>query len=157
MDFDQPLGQRSILVGRVGSGKAPDPFALALLVSGAMPNTGIGRTNSDILTLLQAAMPLQSELKRRMARLIERTYKRGKVSISCSYRVNGEATPKTSLRLELANEAFCLADVASFHALSDTKKIDELFGFSPQGDVRGSNVAIAPKPKGSHFPYWKRT
>lgn len=145
MDFDQPLGQRSILVGRVGSGKSSRPLALALLVSGAMPNTGIGRTNSDIFDAVASGDAFTVGVETEDGKRIERTYKRGKKgSISCSYRVNGEATPKNLFELELANEGFCLADVASFHALSDTKKIDELFRlFPPQGDVRGINVAIA--------------
>lgn len=145
MDFDQPLGQRSILVGRVGSGKSSRPLALALLVSGAMPNTGIGRTNSDIFDAVASGDAFTVGLETDDGKTLERTYKRGKKgSISCSHRVNGEATPKNLFELELANEGFCLADVASFHALSDTKKIDELFRlFPPQGDVRGINVAIA--------------
>lgn len=145
MDFDQPLGQRSVLVGRVGSGKSSRPLALALLVTGAMPNTGIGRTNADIFVAVASGDAFTVGVETEDGKKLERTYKRGKKgSISCSYRVDGETTPKHLFELELANEGFCLADVASFHALSDAKKIDELFRlFPPQGDVRGINFIIA--------------
>ena len=145
MDFDQPLGQRSILVGKVGSGKSSRPLALALLVSGAMPNTGIGRTNADIFDAVASGDAFTVGLETDDGKTLERIYKRSKKgAVSCSFRINGEATPKNLFEVELAHEGFCVADVASFHALSDAKKNDELFRlFPPQGDVRGINAAIA--------------
>lgn len=145
MDFDQPLGQRSILVGKVGSGKSSRSLALALLVSGAMPNTGIGRTNADIFNAVASGDSFTVGVETDDGKRLERIYRRGpKGSVSCSYRVDGETTPKNLFELELDHEGFSMADVAAFHALSDAKKIDELFRlFPPQGDVRGINAVIA--------------
>ncbi len=81
MDFDQPLGQRSILVGKVGSGKSSRPLALALLVSGAMPNTGIGRTNADIFDAVASGDAFTVGLETDDGKTLERIYKRSKKAL----------------------------------------------------------------------------
>lgn len=49
MDFDQSLALRTVITGRIGSGKSSRALALALLVTGSLPGTGIAKSNSDIL------------------------------------------------------------------------------------------------------------
>lgn len=76
---------------------------------------------------------------------LERTYRHKKDgSVSCDCRVDGERTAKNLFEVELDRQGIGIADVAGFLALSDAKKVDELFRlFPPAGDVRGLNASIS--------------
>lgn len=145
LDFDQPLERRSIFTGKVGSGKSSRSLAVALLVTGALPNTGIARTNAEMFNAVASGDTLSVGIETDEGKTLERIYKRGKKgSVSCSFRIDSEPVPKNLFELELDHEGICIADVTSFHALSDAKKIDELFRlFPPKGDVRGINADMA--------------
>ncbi len=120
MDFDQPLGQRSHTCGQGWQRGHPLPWRCLFQGDAQYWHRAHQFGYFDAVASGDAfTVGVETEDGKR----IERTYKRGKkklykLLIPCEWR----ATPKTSLRLELANEGFCLADVASFHALSEYQK-----------------------------------
>lgn len=144
LSFDQPLGLRTLIMGRVGSGKSSRSLALALLVTGGLPGIGISHTNSDVFRAVGSGDTLTVGIEIDDGKTFERTYKRKKDgSVSCDCRVDGERTSKNLFEMELDRQGISIADVAGFLALSDAKKVDELFRlFPPDGDVRGLNVSI---------------
>lgn len=144
LEFDQPLAPRTLLLGRVGSGKSSRSLALALLVTGGLPGTGISRTNAEIFHAVGSGDTLTVGMEIDGTTTLERTYRRKKSgTVSCDYRVDGERTSKNLFEVELDRQGVSIGDVAGFMALSDAKKIDELFRlFPPAGDVRGLNASI---------------
>lgn len=144
LDFDQVLAPHTLLVGRVGSGKSSRPLALALLVTGGLPGTGIARTNSEIFHAVGCADTLTVGMEIDGQTTLERTYRRKKDgSVGCDFRINGERALKNLFEVELDRQGISIADVAGFLALSDAKKVDELFRlFPPAGDVRGLSASI---------------
>lgn len=144
LDFDQPLALRTVLTGRVGSGKSSRSLALALLVTGGLPGTGIARTNGDILDAVGNGDSLTVGLELDDGTTLERAYKRWKNGIvGCEFRIAGEKCPKHLFEMELDRRGVGIADVSGFLALSDAKKVDELFRlFPPTGDVRGLSASI---------------
>lgn len=144
LSFDHTLGLRTLIMGRVGSGKSSRTLALALLVTGGLPGIGISRTNSDVFRAVGSGDTLTVGIEIDGGKTFERTYKRKKDgSVSCDCRVDGERTSKNLFEMELDRQGISIADVAGFLNLSDAKKVDELFRlFPPDGDVRGLNVSI---------------
>ncbi len=144
MDFDQSLALRTVITGRIGSGKSSRALALALLVTGSLPGTGIAKSNSDILNAVGNGDSLTVGLEFDDGVTLERSYKRKKNgAVGCEYRNAGESVPKNLFELELDRRGASIADVSAFLALSDAKKVDELFRlFPPAGDVRGLGAAI---------------
>ena len=144
MDFDQSLALRTVITGRIGSGKSSRALALALLVTGSLPGTGIAKSNSDILNVVGNGDSLTVGLEFDDGVTRERSYKRKKNgAVGCEYRNAGESVPKNLFELELDRRGVSIADVSAFLALSDAKKVDELFRlFPPAGDVRGLGAAI---------------
>ncbi len=144
MDFDQSLALRTVITGRIGSGKSSRALALALLVTGSLPGTGIAKSNSDILNAVGNGDSLTVGLEFDDGVTLERAYKRKKNgAVGCEYRNAGESVPKNLFELELDRRGVSIADVSAFLALSDAKKVDELFRlFPPAGDVRGLGAAI---------------
>lgn len=143
LDFDQPLAPHTVIVGRVGSGKSSRALALTLAVTGSLP--GMAR-NNDILSAIGDGNRLLVGIEFDNGSTFEREFRRkpknGSVTSSC--RVNDEPVAKNLFELELDRMGVCIADPAAFLALSDSKKIDELFRlFPPAGDVRGLNADIA--------------
>lgn len=145
LDFNQPLGLRTLIMGRVGSGKSSRSLALALLVTGGLPGTGIARTNAEIFKAVGSGDTLTVGMELDGGKTFERTYRCKKGgAIGCGYRIDGEPTPKNIFEMELDRQGIGIADVAGFLALSDAKKVDELFRlFPPAGDVRGLNASIS--------------
>lgn len=144
LDFDQSLEAHTLIVGRVGSGKSSRPLALALLVTGGLPGTGIARTNSEIFHAVGSGDTLTVGVEIDGQTTLERSYKRKKDgSVGCDFRINGERALKNLFEVEIDRQGISIADVAGFLALSDAKKVDELFRlFPPAGDVRGLSSAI---------------
>lgn len=143
LDFDQPLAPHTVIVGRVGSGKSSRALALALAATGSLP--GLAR-NNDILSAIGNGDRLLVGIEFDNGSTFEREFRRkpknGAVTSSC--RVNDEPVAKNLFELELDRMGVCIADAAAFLALSDSKKIDELFRlFPPAGDVRSLNADIA--------------
>lgn len=145
LDFNQPLALRTLIMGRVGSGKSSRSLALALLVTGGLPGTGIARTNAEIFKAVGSGDTLTVGMELDGGKTFERTYRCKKGgAIGCGYRIDGEPTPKNIFEMELDRQGIGIADVAGFLALSDAKKVDELFRlFPPAGDVRGLNASIS--------------
>lgn len=145
LDFNQPLTLRTLIMGRVGSGKSSRSLALALLVTGGLPGTGIARANSEIFKAVSSGDTMTVGIEIDGVKTLERAYRRKKDgSISCDCRVDGERTTKNLFEVELDRQGISIADVAGFLALSDAKKVDELFRlFPPAGDVRGLNASIS--------------
>ena len=146
LDFDQPLALRTLITGRVGSGKSARALALALLVTGGLPGTGIARQNAEIFKAVGGGDTLTVGMAadgRQFERIFRRK-KNGAVTTDC--RIDGEPTPKNLFEMELDRQGVGIADVSGFLTLSDARKIDELFRlFPPAGDVRGLNAAIAAR------------
>lgn len=145
LDFNQPLTLRTLIMGRVGSGKSSRSLALALLVTGGLPGTGIARANSEIFKAVGRGDTMTVGIEIDGGKTLERTYRRKKDgSVNCDCRVDGERVPKNLFDLEIDRQGIGIADVAGFLALSDAKKVDELFRlFPPAGDVRGLNASIS--------------
>lgn len=143
LDFDQALEPYTVITGRVGSGKSARALALILLVTGGLP--GIARTNGDVFRAVCGGDELTVGIETSSGKVLERSFRRGKKgSIGGSFRVDGEGTPKHLFEVALEKEGIAVADVASFLALSDAKKIDELFRlFPPAGNVLGLKAAIS--------------
>lgn len=143
LEFDQPLSPYTVITGRVGSGKSARALALTLLVTGGLP--GISRTNGDVFRAVCGGDELTVGIETISGKVLERSFRRGKKgAIGGSFRVDGEGTPKHLFEVALEKEGIAVADVASFLALSDAKKIDELFRlFPPAGNVLGLNTAIS--------------
>lgn len=144
LDFEQPLEKHTLITGPVGSGKSARALALALLATGSLPGTGIAKQNAEIFKAvggqgdtLTVGMVIDNQ------RRLERTFRRKKNGVTSDFRLNGEVLPKNLFEVELNNAGVSVADVAGFLALSDAKKVDELFRlFPPAGDVRGISAAI---------------
>lgn len=144
LDFDQSLALRTLIMGRVGSGKSSRSLALALLATGGLAGTGIARTNAEIFKAVGSGDTLTVGIEIDGGTTLERIYKRKNGTVSCDCRVNGERTAKNLFEVELDRQGISIADVAGFLALSDAKKVDELFRlFPPAGDVRGLNASIS--------------
>lgn len=144
LDFDQSLALRTLIMGRVGSGKSSRSLALALLATGGLAGTGIARTNAEIFKAVGRGDTLTVGIEIDGGTTLERIYKRKNGTVSCDCRVNGERTAKNLFEVELDRQGISIADVAGFLALSDAKKVDELFRlFPPAGDVRGLNASIS--------------
>ena len=141
LDFDQPLALRTLITGRVGSGKSARALALALLVTGSLP--GIAKQNAEIFKAVGTGDTLTVGMEVD-GRTFERTFRRkknGTVTTDC--RIDGEPIPKNLFEMELDREGVGIADVSGFLALSDARKIDDLFRlFPPAGDVRGLTASI---------------
>lgn len=144
LDFDQPLALRTVIMGKVGSGKSSRALALALLVTGSLPGTGVAKSNSDILNAVGNGDSLTVGLEFDDGVTLERAYKSRKNGVvGCEFRIAGERCPKHLFEMELDRRGVSIADVPAFLALSDAKKVDELFRlFPPAGDVRGLGAAI---------------
>lgn len=144
LDFDQPLALRTVIMGKVGSGKSSRALALALLVTGSLPGTGVAKSNSDILNAVGNGDSLTVGMEFDDGVTLERAYKSRKNGVvGCEFRIAGERCPKHLFEMELDRRGVSIADVAAFLALSDAKKVDELFRlFPPAGDVRGLGAAI---------------
>lgn len=144
LDFDQPLALRTLIMGRVGSGKSSRSLALSLLATGGLAGTGIARTNAEIFKAVGSGDTLTVGIEIDGGTTLERVYKRKNGTVSCDCRVDGERTAKNLFEVELDRQGISIADVAGFLALSDAKKVDELFRlFPPAGDVRGLNASIS--------------
>lgn len=143
LDFDQPLALRTVIMGKVGSGKSSRALALALLVTGSLPGTGVAKSNSDILNAVGNG-DLTVGLEFDDGVTLERAYKSRKNGVvGCEFRIAGERCPKHLFEMELDRRGVSIADAPAFLALSDAKKVDELFRlFPPAGDVRGLGAAI---------------
>ncbi|WP_165071407.1 hypothetical protein [Desulfovibrio sp. ZJ200] len=144
LDFDQPLALRTLLMGRVGSGKSSRSLALTLLAAGGLPGTGIARTNAEIFKAVGGGDTLTVGIEIDGGTTLERVYRLKKDgTVSCDCRVDGERISKNLFEVELDRQGISIADVAGFLALSNAKKVDELFRlFPPAGDVRGLGAAI---------------
>lgn len=144
LDFDQPLALRTVIMGKVGSGKSSRALALALLVTGSLPGTGVAKSNSDILNAVGNGDSLTVGLEFDDGVTLERAYKSRKNGVvGCEFRIAGERCPKHLFEMELDRRGVSIADVPAFLALSDAKKVDELFRlFPPAGDGRGLGAAI---------------
>ena len=144
LDFDQPLALRTLITGRVGSGKSARALALALLVTGGLPGTGIARLNAEIFKAVGGGCDTLMVGVEVDGRTFERTFRRkknGTVTTDC--RIDGEPIPKNLFEMELDREGVSIADVSGFLVLSDARKIDDLFRlFPPAGDVRGLTASI---------------
>ncbi len=144
LDFEQPLEKRTLITGPVGSGKSARALALALLATGGLPGTGIARQNAEIFRAVggkgdafTVGMVIDDH------RRFERTFRRKKNGVTSDFRVDGEIVPKNLFEVELDREGVNIADVSGFLALSDAKKVDELFRlFPPAGNVRGTSASI---------------
>lgn len=143
LTFEQPLYARTLVTGRVGSGKSARALALALLVTGALPGTGIAKNNAEILNAVGSGDTLTVGISVD-GKTLERTYKRkNKGSVGCDCRINGESVLKNLFDVELGNLGISIVDVAAFLSLSDARQIDELFRlFPPSGDVRKISAGI---------------
>ena len=139
LDFSTPLTARTLITGRVGSGKSARSLALALLVTGNLPGTGIARKAGDILDAVCSGDSMSVGIELDNGIMLERLFKRGKTgAVKSEYKLDGETILKDRFNVILEREGINIVDISTFMAMSDAKKVDELFRlFPPQGDVRG--------------------
>jgi len=145
LDFDQPLGARTLLTGRVGSGKSSRALALSLLATGELIGTVVGKVNAAIFKAVGGGDSLTVGVELDDGTTLERSYKPQKDgNVRGTFRHDGDPIPKQGFELEISKQGLAIADVSAFLGLSDAKKVDELFRiFPPSGDVRGINADIA--------------
>lgn len=144
LDFEQPLAARTLITGKVGSGKSARVLALTLLVTGSVPGTGIAKRGGDILDTLGSGDSLSVGLELDDGTTLERTFKRNKRGAATqSYRVMGDSVPKGQFELTLASSGVRIVDLPGFLSMSGSKKVDEIFRlFPPQGDIAKINRQI---------------
>jgi len=141
--FTAPLGARAIVVGPNGAGKSSRSQALQLAVLGYVP--GAGKRNPDIMDAffdgkgrdMRVGITLDGGMK------LERRFTRSKSgAVSQELFVGGTKAKPADFARELAGVG--VVDLSVFLALSDQRKVDELFRlFPPDGDVKNIGEKIA--------------
>jgi len=140
--FTAPLGARTIVVGPNGAGKSSRSQALQLAVLGYVP--GIGKRNQDIMDALHDGQGRDLRVGVTLdGRKLERRFTRSKVgAVSQDLLVGGVKAKPAEFAQEFAGVG--VIDISAFLALSDQKKIDEVFRlFPPAGDVKSIGEQIA--------------
>lgn len=144
IDFSMPLTARTVITGRVGSGKSARALALALLVTGNLPGTGVARKAGDMMDAVCSGDSMMVGIELDSGLTLERAFKRGKTgTVKSEYRMDGSTVLKDRFGVVLEREGINVVDIPGFLAMSDAKKVDELFRlFPPKGDVRGLTKKI---------------
>lgn len=134
LDFDQPLGERNLIVGPNGSGKSARSQCALLALLGHVP--GVGRRNQDILEAFGTDGKLCAGVEVGGKTLERRFSSNATGAVKQEYRINGRKADKDSFARALMETDPRILDLPVFLALSDQKKIDEIFKlFPPSGDV----------------------
>lgn len=140
--FVAPLGARTIVVGPNGAGKSSRSQALQLALLGYVP--GVGKRNQDIMDALHDGQGRDLRAGITLdGRKLERRFTRSKSgAVSQDLLVGGVKAKPADFAQE--STGIGVVDLSVFLALSDQKKVDELFRlFPPDGDVKNIGEKIA--------------
>ncbi|MEA4857767.1 AAA family ATPase [Solidesulfovibrio sp.] len=146
--FQAPLGGKVLVVGPNGAGKSSRSQALQLAVLGYVP--GAGKQNAAILEAfhdgkgkdLRAGVVLESGKK------LERRFTRSERTGAVSQEMYAGGIKCSAPEFARALADVTAVDLSVFLALSDAKKIDELFRlFPPEGNVRDIAAKIEAQAK----------
>jgi len=132
--FEQPLSRLNLIVGPNGSGKSARAHAIALLFQGYI--TGIPKTNPAIHAacaapgtekiFIQATAENKTEFLKRYAK------DPASGAVSCDTMINGRKATASVYASEVERAGgMAVMDLTAFMALSDRKKIDEIFALFP--------------------------
>jgi len=148
LNFRQELGQRTLLVGRNGSGKSARTVAISLAISGAayglkQPGAIFDAFSGSLFGDMYVAVVIdgKAEIGRKFLRHGDKT--------SQSLLVNGQKYGKDDfLRVLVSNGDPYIFDAQSFMACSDNMKMETLFRIFPPAERLDSLDARISDAKG---------
>ncbi len=141
LEFEQPLKRLNLFVGPNGSGKSARTYACLLAVQGYI--AGVAKQNSEIYeTFGTPGSPLFVGIERSDKTHLTRRFARDdKGAVSQNYLLDRRASTKDKFVQALAG--LKILDLSAFMALSDQKKIDQVFAlFPPGGDISEIDARI---------------
>jgi len=132
--FEQPLSRLNLIIGPNGIGKSARSHAISLLFQGYI--TGIPKTNPAIHAacapvgtekiFIQATAENKTEFLKRYAK------DPASGAVSCDTMINGRKATASVYASEVERAGgMAVMDLTAFMALSDKKKIDEIFALFP--------------------------
>lgn len=144
-EFDQPLGRLNLIVGLNGSGKSARSHALQLVIQGHI--LGVGKQNAAIFAACSTSEDTKIfvECAANKSRFLKRYVRSDKDgSVSLDYMVDDRKAAVAAYSAAMVRSDMPrIVDLSSFMALSDTKKIEELFSlFPPDGDLSSLTADI---------------
>jgi DNA repair exonuclease SbcCD ATPase subunit len=147
LDFEQPIGAKTIFLGNNGSGKSARVQALTLALLGYVP--GSAKTNAEILEnfgysdLLSVGFELNRILFQRAWQKVPAG------SVKELFQIQGKRCTKEFYLQSLGEQGIPkILDLSTFLDLSDQKKIDMLLGLYPSDtDLAGLEEMIQTQKK----------
>jgi len=144
LTFEQPLSRLNLVTGPNGSGKSARTQALQLVLNGYI--SGLPKQNGAIHAACSAgAYKIFAECQIGKTSFLKRYKKDESGSVALDYQVNYKKASVAVFSVELGRAGNPkLIDLSVFMALSDRKKIDEIFSlFPPAGDVAALESEIS--------------
>ncbi|MFA5261526.1 MAG: hypothetical protein WC450_09885 [Candidatus Omnitrophota bacterium] len=147
LDFEQPVGAKTIFLGQNGSGKSARVQALTLALLGYVP--GSAKTNAEILENFGSSdlLSVGFELNKM---LFERAWQRVPAgSVKELFQIQGKRCAKDFYLQTLGEQGIPkILDLSTFLDLSDQKKIDHLLSLYPSDiDLTGLETMIETQKK----------
>ncbi|MEW6505491.1 MAG: ATP-binding protein [Chloroflexota bacterium] len=135
-EFSDPVGRLTLFIGPNGAGKTARSQALALAIQGWI--TGQSKTHQAIYQMGAVdgndRFAVEVETSHKVA-FYRRWIRKPDGTVSVDFLVNGRKATAQAFAAEMARcGGYAVADVSTFMALSDRKKIDEIFKLYPPAD-----------------------
>ncbi len=142
--FDQPIGQKTLFIGKNGIGKSARTQALQLCLLGYVPAETPKKKNADIMDSFASEDAMVVGVTAGGTKYERRFYRAKSGQVSQKYRINGGSWNTTAKEFAVAISKVPMPlDLSIFLGMSDQKKIDHLFElYPPKAGVADLNRKI---------------